>query len=80
MADKEEVDSLSHTSNVITELWSLGLAGKDDGMMMIDREAGTALPAASRQHYSQIPVITPPPPYAYGFARYGCITFDYVSL
>ena len=32
----------SHTS------WSVRLADKDDGMMMIDREARTALPAASR--------------------------------
>ena len=44
MADKVEVDS--HTSNDNSQ--RVGLAGKGDGMMMIDRDTGTALPAASR--------------------------------
>ena len=80
VADKEEVDS--HTSN---DNSSIGLAVKYDSMPMIDRDTGSALPAASMHNNIY---------YNYIASAYSCdypsmpmdlpdmaiITGDYVSL
>ena len=50
------------------------MADKGDGMMMIDREAGTTLPAASRHNLCLWLSL-----YAYGSAIYGYISCDYVT-
>ena len=56
----------SHTSNDNSQ--RVGLAGKGDGMMMIDRDTGTALPATCRHSLCMSLSL-----YVYGFARYGYI-------